>query len=122
MRRRPVAPEQAGGAENQRPCADRGDVLGTFGLSAQELQHLFIANHVVGARAAGNTDHVELRAIGESGSRHQRQHGVGFDRLDPLPQKMHRRARHAREHLQGAGKVKLGNSRKHQKSDLKRRR
>ena len=120
VRGRAVTSEQAGRAQHQRSRADRGDVFGARRLPAQEFQHLLVIDHVVGAGAAGHADHVELRAIRKADGRRQRQHGVARDRLDPFPDQMHLRARHARKHLQRPGEIELGHLWKHEKSDLKR--
>jgi len=53
----------------------------------------------VSAEAAGNTDDVELRAIGKGDGRRQHQHRVGRHRLDPLPDQMHLRIGNAGKHL-----------------------
>src|SRR6267378_4142716 len=49
-----VTPEQTGRAQYQRTRADRGDVSCAFRLPAQEVQHFFIVDHVIGADAAGH--------------------------------------------------------------------
>ena len=113
--------EQAGRAQYQRSRADRGDVFCTHRLPAQEVQHLLIVDHVVGAGAAGHADHVELRAVGKCGGGRQRQHGVARHRLDPFPDQVQLRARHAGKYLHRAGEVELGHLGKDQKTDLERR-
>ena len=61
-----VAVEQAGGAEQQRAGAHRGDVARPRRLPAQEVEHLGIAHQRDLAAAAGHEDHVERRAVGEA--------------------------------------------------------
>ena len=121
VRRRAIAPEQAGRAQHQRSRADRGDVFCAHRLPAQEVQHLRVIDHVVGAGAAGHADHVQLRAIRKGDGGRQRQHGVGRHRLDPFPDQMHLGAGHAGKHLHGTGEIELRHLRKYHETDLKRR-
>jgi len=47
-----------------------------LGLPAQEIQHLVVVDHVVGAERHRNADHVELRAVRQGDGRRQHQHRV----------------------------------------------
>src|SRR4051794_2040642 len=120
MRRCAVAFEKTGGAQHQRARAHRGDVFGAPGLGTQKRQHLLVIDHVVGSEPAGHADDIELRAVGKCNRRHQGQHGIAGDRLDPLPDQMHLGARHRGKHLQWAGEIELGHLWENQKSNLKR--
>jgi len=84
--------------------------------------NVVVQHQLVGAVAAGNADHVELRAIGEGDGRRQRDHGIARHGLDAFPDQMNRHVGQAGEDLGGTGEIELGDTRKNQKTDLQRAR
>ncbi len=87
-------------------------------LLAQKSRVSGIGHQFDLAAAARHADHVELRAIGESRCRHDREAGIGRHRIARLPDHVHLGARHARQDLGRAGSIELGDVGIEQDADL----
>jgi hypothetical protein len=106
VRRGTPSAEQAGGTQNERAGADRGDILCAARLRADELDGLPIVDCIDDtAVATGDTDQIEGRTVREGVRRHQAEPAIAGYRSLRFGDDVGCRLGQSGQDLQWAGEV-----------------
>ena len=109
--------QESGRAEDKGAGTDRGDVLGSGRLSAQEIQRRRIFHHLINAPAARYTDQIQLRTVVKGRVSQDEGTAVGPDRTRGAGDEVDRDPRKPVEHLEWTGEIELGQVIKQKEAD-----